>query len=287
MTDRNRLMDTRQRQPGSLSGLYGPIDAYTQGVNKLIDKAIAGSGTQWPARPGMALSLPNAGAAASMLLTGGPELLSSGLKAVSAPLDLLRSSNHTKYDVDLGWGDALNIGLAGVGGRMFRGKRADKATNEQAAYQSDVLPDIRAGRQPEIAASEYPYSAPPVSQTGVSLSKNIGDGNDFHYVLYRDGKHIGETNGTVSGDKAFIDWIGDGPTRGANSIGISGVKSLREQMRRDYPDVKIFEGHRVTGSRADGNGDTVQRVYMPSVAAGSGAGLNSLMQYYQGGEPQY
>lgn len=189
-------MQYGNNQRGTLSPLYDPLDAYTEAVNKLIDRAVSGSGTQWPARPGMALSLPNAGAAASMLLTGGPELLSSGLKAASAPLDLLRSSNHTTYDVDLGWRDAFNVGLAGVGGRMFRGKRADKQKE----------PAQRSGEESDAAHAAY------MKAKDDRLSKTISDSGpqsvDMPALGYRGSIYSGEK---YKGANSSGVWASDNP----------------------------------------------------------------------------
>ena len=84
---------------------------------------------------------------------------------------------------------------------------------------------------------------------GVSTSENLVGGNNFSYTLYRDGKPFGEASGWVNGDKAHISFIGGSYETGPNSIGVAGVRQLREAIRQDFPEAKVFSGHRVSGAR--------------------------------------
>lgn len=93
----------------------------------------------------------------------------------------------------------------------------------------------------------------------------------FDYKIIRNGEDTGLTaSGFVRGDRAEIDFIGnmDG---GANSIGIDGIRQIREAFRRDFPSVKVFSGQRATGARKNSDNIT-QEVVMPGLAAGFSLG---------------
>ena len=107
----------------------------------------------------------------------------------------------------------------------------------------------RAQPTPHGPASQY--SGTPKSPQGVSTSENLNEGNPyyFHYKLFRDGVPFGKASGAVRGDTAKIDWIGGDKKSGPNSIGVAGVRQLREAIRQDYPDAKVFTGTRNSGAR--------------------------------------
>lgn len=85
----------------------------------------------------------------------------------------------------------------------------------------------------------------------------------FHYdMLDEQGNNLGVAHGTVAGDTMHFDWLG-GHAEDANRLGVKGVRALREQVRADFPNVKNFEGFRVSGARA-GKGNPIQSVSMLS-----------------------
>jgi hypothetical protein len=82
----------------------------------------------------------------------------------------------------------------------------------------------------------------------------------FSYEIKRRGERFGEVGGTISpdGKRAWIEWIGknqsdSGPSMrdfdGPNEMGVKGIRAIRDQIRKDFPDVTIFEGNRVSGAR--------------------------------------
>jgi hypothetical protein len=80
------------------------------------------------------------------------------------------------------------------------------------------------------------------------------EGTRFRYAITKDGADTGAfVNGQVKGDTARIDWMGEGAETGIdaakNTLGVSGLRQLREAVRNDFPDVKNFEGRRVSGAR--------------------------------------
>lgn len=103
------------------------------------------------------------------------------------------------------------------------------------------------------------------------LMPDTASQNEFSYRIFRDGRDAGmEARGTINGPEAFIDWIGPkmrngddaesilsdlatarGSQDNINSLGVSGLRALREALRRDFPDVKVFSGERISGANPD------------------------------------
>jgi hypothetical protein len=109
---------------------------------------------------------------------------------------------------------------------------------------------------PEVTAPEaVPLPSAPRSNTGYSLSQNIApplpdnapatSGTPFHYRIYRDGEELGYVHGSVKGGTATVNNI----YTDEDSLGVQGLKSLRQQVRRDFPKVTTFEGYRISGAR--------------------------------------
>ena len=113
---------------------------------------------------------------------------------------------------------------------------------------------LSAGETPKIGSVSP--SAAPRSSEGYSLSQNIAPpqpanadpaaGTPFHYKIYNDGEELGYAHGTVKGNTATVNNI---YTHEDNSLGVQGLKQLREHVRQDFPAVKNFEGYRVGGAR--------------------------------------
>lgn len=83
-----------------------------------------------------------------------------------------------------------------------------------------------------------------------------GHQTTFGYDIIGDnGDKLGVANGIVVGDTMYFDWIGGGNGAGVQvaKLGVSGLKALREQVRKDFPNVKKFEGERVSGARVANN----------------------------------
>jgi hypothetical protein len=108
--------------------------------------------------------------------------------------------------------------------------------------------------KPKVAA---PHVAEPMprSTEGYSLSSNLATppenpsgfgGEPFHYKIYDSGREIGYAHGNVRGGTATVNNI---YTNEGETLGLSGLKSLREHVRQDYPSVKNFEGYRISGAR--------------------------------------
>jgi hypothetical protein len=110
---------------------------------------------------------------------------------------------------------------------------------------------------PEMAAPEaVPLPSAPRVNSGYSLSQNIAppapadvpssSGTPFHYKIFNDGQEIGYAHGNVKGGTATVNNI---YTDEGTSLGVSGLKSLRQQVRQDFPKVTNFEGYRISGAR--------------------------------------
>lgn len=83
-------------------------------------------------------------------------------------------------------------------------------------------------------------------------AKRAGGTEPFYYDIRNpDGTEFGNARGSVVGDTMNFEWLG-GPD-GANALGVSGVRALREQVRNDFPGVSKFTGHRVSGARDKAN----------------------------------
>lgn len=110
-----------------------------------------------------------------------------------------------------------------------------------------------------------------------------GGKTPFSYTMESpEGDFLGSANGSVVGDTMYLDWLGGNTP---NSLGVSGVKSLRNQVRSDFPEVKKFQGMRVSGARDRANAtDRMQEVTLLSNGSKGGAGVgNSLIE----SQPQY
>lgn len=98
-----------------------------------------------------------------------------------------------------------------------------------------------------------------------------GDRTPFKYdIINNDGSAVGTASGSVAGDTMWFDWLGgrhDSPT----PLGVKGLRQLREQVRKDFPGVKKFEGLRVSGAReGKSDSDAMQSVFLaanPDTAA--------------------
>jgi hypothetical protein len=165
--------------------------------------------------------------------------------------------------------DILNV-LPGYQAEQQRFNALTNATPQQQAHQY-LLNAIQAvgmagpgrapvpemGVAPEV--SEGPLAAPgapvPRSEEGFSLSQNMASpapadapataGTPFHYQIFKDGEHIGYAHGNVKGGTATVNNI----YTDEDTLGLSGLKTLREHVRQDFPNVTNFEGYRIGGAR--------------------------------------
>lgn len=184
--------------------------------------------------------------------------------------------------------DALN----GLPSRSPRFDSDGVPVRGDARFDYDGLPIQRSTSRPPSPAearrvAQTVYGGPRDGSGSVGLSKNAypNESGQFKYGIYRDGKLIGTASGNVNGERAFIGWIGDesmgqaAAHAGPNSIGVSGVKALREAIRQDYPAAKVFEGNRISGSRmgpavrADASDRQSVRIPAWMIGAGVGAGM--------------
>jgi hypothetical protein len=133
---------------------------------------------------------------------------------------------------------------------------------------------------PEMAAPEaVPLPSAPRVNTGYSLSQNIAppapadapstSGTPFHYKIFKDGEELGYAHGTVKGGTATVNNI---YTNEGETLGVQGLRQLREHVRQDYPSVKNFEGYRISGARwgkaaNEDNRDSFASIKIPAILA--------------------
>jgi hypothetical protein len=132
---------------------------------------------------------------------------------------------------------------------------------------------------PEMAAPEaVPLPSAPRVNTGYSLSQNIApplpenapssSGTPFHYKIFKDGEELGYAHGNVRGGVATVNNI----YTNEDTLGVSGLRQLREQVRQDFPKVTNFEGYRISGARwgkaaNEGNRDSFASIKIPTMLA--------------------
>lgn len=263
------------KPPGTLSPLYQRTDeAATWMGNKARD--VANYMPDLPSGDGLGIMR---GAQAltrgltPMLAESVPSTISSVLKTASMPIDAVR-----KNEIDATGGDVLTTALLGAAPIA----RSVMTTAREARQLQDRMRNYRQMSDDIRLDAGWINAAKPLSTTGASLSENTAkpDSGLFRYVMYRDGKPFGYASGMIIGDKAHIGWIGDRKMK-ANTIGVSGIRQLREQIRKDFPQAKTFSGSRISGARqgpaARPDADPRQSVYLPSwlmPVAGVGAGLS-------------
>ena len=131
---------------------------------------------------------------------------------------------------------------------------------------------------PEVVPEAVPLPSAPRSNTGYSLSQNIAPpapenapataGTPFHYKIFRDGEELGYAHGNVKGGTATVNNI----YTNEDTLGVQGLKSLREQVRQDFPKVTNFEGYRISGARwgqasDPSNRDSFTSIKIPAMLA--------------------
>ena len=128
------------------------------------------------------------------------------------------------------------------------------------------------------APEAVPLPSAPRSNTGYSLSQNIAPpapadapataGTPFHYKIFKDGQELGYAHGNVKGGTATVNNI----YTTEDSLGVQGLKSLRQQVRQDFPKVTTFEGYRISGARwgqasDPNNRDSFTSIKIPALLA--------------------
>lgn len=79
--------------------------------------------------------------------------------------------------------------------------------------------------------------------------RKAGGHTPFRYeILDQSGLPQGIAKGSVIGNTMYFDWFG-GSLAKPTELGLSGVRQLREQVRKDFPDVTNFTGFRVSGAK--------------------------------------
>lgn len=95
-----------------------------------------------------------------------------------------------------------------------------------------------------------------ISEKGnIETMRREATGQSFNYDIEDvDGKRVGRAYGWVVGKEMYFDWLGGGSDE-KNALGVRVIKDLREQVRKDFPQVTKFTGYRVSGARskADAN----------------------------------
>jgi hypothetical protein len=99
------------------------------------------------------------------------------------------------------------------------------------------------------------------------MTRTRGGGSQpFYYEINDDaGADIGNASGEVIGDTMYFSWLGDRRGDAKNQLGVAGIRQLREQVRKDFPQVKKFVGLRVSGARKD-SANQMQSVYIAANA---------------------
>jgi len=171
--------------------------------------------------------------------------------------------------------------LAQLAGENRTNLAKEKASDKTLTYPSiPITPKLREkllGGVPMFSMAEAPKTREqkwglvkgkaPVDYSQFIEPRPKGS-RGFDYEITRNGQPTGmRATGYVKNNKAHIDWIGDLDFEsGPNSLGLSGIKQLREALRKDFPQVKYFEGERVSGARYQaGKEDLIQKVYLPSL----------------------
>jgi len=128
-------------------------------------------------------------------------------------------------------------------------------------------------------------SLEPRSQQGLSLSENFANqspaspGKKFQYMIYHNGEPIGDAMGGVLDNKAWIEHMG--VNEGEFGLGVSGIRQLRELIRNDFPEVNIFEGHRISGAR-QGPAAAPQKKALQSIKMDAdGGSVDSILSRYR------
>jgi hypothetical protein len=153
-----------------------------------------------------------------------------------------------------------------------------QALNAATMLGPGKMPMAAPEMAPEVAPEAVPLPSAPRSNTGYSLSQNIAPpapdnapttaGTPFHYKIFKDGEELGYAHGTVKGGTATVNNI----YTDEDSLGLQGLKSLRNQVRQDFPKVTTFEGYRISGARwgqaADPNNrDSFTSIKIPAMLA--------------------
>ena len=180
-------------------------------------------------------------------------ILAQGLESAGNWLDL---NPHTPHDF------AFPFGAAGLG-----------ALGASAGRQRPAPPWwMRPVPEPQLM--DYSRYGGARSPHGLSLSSNLvnhpdyptGGRNLFHYTINQDSRPIGHALGRIvdrdGRSVAYISHIFTGG--GPDSLGVAGLRALREQVRQDFPNVTQFEGHRISGARALHGNNARQAVEMPA-----------------------
>lgn len=110
-----------------------------------------------------------------------------------------------------------------------------------------------AGRAAGIPVAAAPAAPMPKIQN-LGLRAVTEPGSSFSYRITSNGADTPlSVRGNVSGDEAYIQWMGDWNNKSGNtnSLGVGGLRALREQIRKDYPNVTRFRGDRISGANPD------------------------------------
>jgi hypothetical protein len=134
-----------------------------------------------------------------------------------------------------------------------------------------------AGVEGSTEPEAVPLPSAPRSNTGYSLSQNIAPpapdnapvtaGTPFHYKIFKDGEELGYAHGNVKGGVATVNNI----YTDTDSLGVQGLRQLREQVRQDFPKVTNFEGYRISGPRwgpaSSDNRESFTSIKIPALLA--------------------
>jgi hypothetical protein len=122
---------------------------------------------------------------------------------------------------------------------------------------------------------------------GWQQTKDIVGGTFVRFTITRDGEptHLTVAANIVD-DTAKISWIGGDVNQDPNTLGIAGVRQLREAIRKQFPNVKRFEGNRVSGARrkaqaekpGDSSVNTLQSVVLPALGSRSQPSAKAIRQ---------
>jgi len=104
------------------------------------------------------------------------------------------------------------------------------------------LPAPMKGAPPTLAPSA------PSTKGGLTLGEPFFRDNHFAYTITRDGEWVGSAVGSIDGSTAKFQFLGDPHGNAVNTLGVAGLRELREQFRRYHPEVTEFTGLRDSGA---------------------------------------
>lgn len=223
---------------------------------------------------------------ADMVLRAPIGLANSALKVGALPFDYFAGRGN-----EADWTNYADVGLMGAAARPARAIAETGIVSRHAPSPSRW--DLPRGAG--IAPGGYARAAKPATPADAfriePVSTVSGKVVDPWYTVYRGDKPVASVSGYIADNTLRgmnISPIREGLEGGVGSLGVAGLRAIREQFRRDFPNVKRFTGTRVSGARVHNNApDYRQTVVMPEwlMPMGiGGAGAAGVLDSYYGNQ---